>query len=74
MLSLTATGLVHGIAGLGLFTRWLASGAASVIVVMVGSYLFWFRGEERKFLRDKGVLGARYLGRVLMPRKATEAA
>jgi O-antigen/teichoic acid export membrane protein len=73
-LSLTATGLVHRISGYGLFARWLASGVASVFVVALGSYLFWFRTEERKFVKEKSASGAKYLGRLLIWRKATQAA
>jgi hypothetical protein len=74
VLSLMATGLVHGIPRLGVFTRCVASGADSVIAVAVGTFLFWFRTEERKFLGGKGALAVRYLGRILMPHEATEVA
>jgi O-antigen/teichoic acid export membrane protein len=74
ILSLTATGLVHRISGFGIFTRWFASGIASVSVVVLASYLFWFRNEERKFVKEKGASGARYLGRLLISRKGTEPA
>jgi hypothetical protein len=40
VLSLMATGLVHGIPRLGLFTRCVVSGAASVIAVGFGTFLF----------------------------------
>jgi len=73
VLSLTATALVHRISGDGLFAKWLASGIASLFVVVLGSYLFWFRSEERKFVKEKSASGARYLGRLLISRKATEA-
>jgi O-antigen/teichoic acid export membrane protein len=74
VLSLVATSFVHGVPGLGLLTRCVASGAASVMAVGFGTFLFWLRAEERRFLRDKSALAARYLGRMLMPHKATEAA
>jgi O-antigen/teichoic acid export membrane protein len=74
VLSLTVTWLVHGVTGFGLFTRWFVSGTASAFSVVLGSYLFWFRSEEREFVKEKGTSGARYLGRLLIPRKATEGA
>jgi O-antigen/teichoic acid export membrane protein len=74
VLSLTATGIVHEIGGFGLFARWLVSGTVSGLVAMLGSYLFWFREAERKFVRDKGASGARYMGSLLIAKKVPEAA
>jgi hypothetical protein len=63
--ALLATWAVHQASGLGTSLRWICSGTASIITVFITAGLFWFRTEERIFVRQKAGLGLRFLGKVL---------
>lgn len=51
--TLCATWVVHLAPSLGTFPRWVASGCVSVAVVVLGTWVFWFREGERAFVRNK---------------------
>jgi O-antigen/teichoic acid export membrane protein len=59
---------VHLTPGLGTFPRWVCSGCASIAAVALSTWVFWFREEERAFVRGKAGSGLRALDRALPPR------
>ena len=60
-----ATWQVHQLSGLGTFSRSICSGSASLVAVVLATWLAWFREEERGFVRRKTGSGVRVLERVL---------
>jgi len=56
---------VHLAPGLGTFPRWVGSGCASVAVVVLGTWVFWFREEERTFVRHKVELSLKTFERAI---------
>ncbi len=63
--ALLTTWAVHRAPCLGTLPRWICSGAASIITVAITAGLFWFRTEDRIFVRQKAGIGLRFLGKVL---------
>ena len=64
-LAFCATWVVHLAPGLGTFPRWICSGCASIATVALGTWVVWFREEERTFVRRKTESGLRVVGRTL---------
>jgi hypothetical protein len=60
-----ATWAVHLAPGIGTFPRWICSGCASIAVVALSTWVFWFRDEERAFVRSKTGSGLRMIERAL---------
>ncbi len=54
---------VHLAPGLGTFPRWVCSGCASIAAVGLSTWVFWFREEERTFVRCKARLGLKIVER-----------
>jgi O-antigen/teichoic acid export membrane protein len=52
-LAFCAAWAVHLVPGLGIFPRWICSACASIAAVALSAWVFWFREEERTFVRDK---------------------
>jgi len=50
--ALLSTFAVHGMP-FPMLVRWIASGAASTIAVLISSWLFWLRSEDRTFVCEK---------------------
>jgi hypothetical protein len=69
-----ATWAVHMPAGIGMFPRWVMSGCVSIAAVAVSTWAFWFREEERTFVRRKTGSGLRIIERALPLRAATTRA
>jgi O-antigen/teichoic acid export membrane protein len=63
---------VHLAPGLGVFPRWIFSGCASIAAVALSTWAFWFREEERTFVRRKTGSGLRMIERTL-PLRATNS-
>jgi len=61
--ALCVTWAVHVAPGLGTFPRWVCSGCASIAAVAGSAWIFWFREEERTFVRGKAGLGLKMVGR-----------
>jgi O-antigen/teichoic acid export membrane protein len=60
-----STWTVHLASGLGTFPRWVCSGCTSVAAVALSTWVFWFREEERAFVRRKTGSGFKVIQRAL---------
>jgi O-antigen/teichoic acid export membrane protein len=65
-----ATWAVHLADGIGTLPRWALSGCASIAAVALSTWVFWFREEERTFVRRKTGSGLRIIERGLPLRAA----
>ena len=69
-----ATWAAHLAAGMGTFPRWVLSGCASIAAVALSTWAFWFREEERTFVRRKTGAGLRKIERALPMRAVSTRA
>lgn len=68
-----ATWAVHQLVELGTLQRWVLSGCVSLAAVTLTTWMFWFREEERTFVRRKTESGIKIIEGALPLRAATKA-